>query len=313
MVSQHWAQQKERGSILGIKILLFLYRVGGKWLVKLGLLPVLLYFFLTARRARESSLAYLQRVHTYFGPTAALPNSPCWTTSFRHFWSFATAALDKVDAWMGQIQLQDIKVGKIDGFEKTQQRGQGSVLIASHLGNLEVCRALVNQRFTTRMNVLVFTQHAARFNRILKEVNKDMDVDLIQATNITPDLGIILKNRVEKGESVVIVGDRIAVDSPNHVVWTTFLGAPAPFAMGPWVLASVLECPVFFISCIYTQGAYQIDIVPFTQQLILPRRQRQALIQSVVDSYAQHLEGVVRDYPLQWYNFYNFWCLPTTK
>lgn len=313
MANQHWASQKERGSILGIKILLFFYRIGGKWLVKIGLCPVLLYFFVTARRPRQNSLAYLRRVYRHFGPTAALPKSPGWTTGFCHFWNFAQAALDKVDAWTGQIQLEDIRVGDISVFEQTLQREEGSVLIASHLGNMEVCRALVKKRFSKRMNVLVFTQHAARFNRMLKDINADVDVDLIQATNITPDLVIMLKDRVEQGESVVIVGDRVAVDSPDHVVWTTFLGTPAPFAIGPWVLASVLECPVFLISCVHQKGHYHVNIVPFAQQLSLPRRQRKELLQTVVDSYAQHMEGVVRDYPLQWYNFYNFWSLPTTK
>ena len=313
MANQHWAQEKERGSTWGIRTLLFLYRIGGKWLVKLGLCPVLLYFFLTAQGSRQCSLDYLHRVYAYFGPLKSLPNKPNWVTSFRHFWQFAQAALDKVDAWMGQIQLHDIAVGEMEQFEHCLQQGEGSVLIASHLGNVEVCRALVKKSYAKRMNVLVFTQHAVRFNRILKEVNNDVDVDLIQATNITPDLVIMLKSRVEQGESVVIVGDRIAVDAPQHVVWTEFLGKPAPFAIGPWVLASVLECPVFFISCVYAKGRYQIDVVPFADRLSLPRRQRQAELQRVVSAYAQHLENVVKEYPLQWYNFYNFWGLPTAK
>lgn len=313
MVNQHWAQQNERGNTWGIRALLFLYRIGGKWLVKLGLCPVLLYFFLTAQGSRTSSLDYLRRVYAYFGPLPAMPYMPGSLLSFRHFWQFAQAALDKVDAWMGQIQLQDIAGGDIERFEQGLLRGEGSVLIASHIGNVEVCRALAKKRFAKRMNVLVFTQHAARFNRILKEVNNDVDVDLIQATNITPDLVIMLKSRVEQGESVVIVGDRIAVDAPQHVVWTEFLGKPAPFAIGPWVLASVLECPVFFISCVYAKGRYQIDVVPFADRLSLPRRQRQTELQRVVSAYAQHLENVVKEYPLQWYNFYNFWDLPTAK
>lgn len=310
MTEQHWSKQKERGSYLGIRFLFLFYRLGGRFLVKIGLIPVLFYFFITSRRTRRASQDYLRRVFEYFGPTSALPTKPRLTTSFMHFWQFANSALDKVDAWVGQIQLQDLAFGSIEHFESNLKHGKGAVLIASHIGNVEVCRALVKQRFSTRMNVLVFTQHAARFNRILKEVNPSVDLDLIQANNVTPDLVLMLKSRVENGECVVIVGDRISVDSPGNVMWVDFLGKPAPFAIGPWILASVLECPVYYISCLLENTRYRLEVQFLAEQIELPRRHRQDLLQTIVQSYAAFLEATVRNHPLQWYNFYNFWCLP---
>ena len=98
------------------------------------------------------------------------------------------------------------------------------------------------------MNVLVFTQHAQSFNRALKDVNPKVDIDLIQVTDIDMGLTILLKERIEQGEFVVIVGDRTSVTQPGQTIEQDFLGKPVSFALGPWILASVLECPVYFCS-----------------------------------------------------------------
>lgn len=313
MAESHWAQKEERGSFLGLRILLGCYRYGGHWLVRVFLLPVVLYFYLTEQASRKASQQFLQRVYAYAGDKSSLSSSPGWVKSLQHYWHFAQAALDKVDAWMGRNMRRKLQLGEVEAFEQHLSNSEtGAVLIASHLGNIEVCRALVKQNFSRRMNVLVFTGHAEKFNRMLKAVNPDVDVDLIQATAIGPDLVIMLKSRVEQGECVVIVGDRVAVDSPEHVVWAQFLGHQAPFAIGPWVLASVLECPIFFISCLYHNKAYQLDIELFEDQFKIPRRNRQAQLEHAIQRYAFHLESVALQHPLQWYNFYNFWCLPNS-
>ena len=43
--SGHWATKQENGSYHAIRLLLLLYRFGGKWLIMVSLAPVLAYFF----------------------------------------------------------------------------------------------------------------------------------------------------------------------------------------------------------------------------------------------------------------------------
>lgn len=313
MSGQHWAETKERGSYWGIRILLAFYKHGGKWLVQAGLIPVMIYFFLTAKASRRESLNYLQQNYNFHGPTQALPSKPNWFTSFRHFWQFSQSAVHKIDAWVGKLSIDDLQLGNVEKFHRQVKQGKGALLIASHLGNVEVCRALVRQHFPIRMNVIVFTAHAEKFNRVLKDLNSDAEMDLIQAKGITPDLVIMLKHRVEHGECVVIVGDRVAVDSPGNVVWADFLGKPAPFAMGPWILASVLECPVYLMSCMRQVDNYQLNIEYLAEQIKIPPRKRLEELEYWLPLYAEHLNELSKEYPLQWYNFYNFWTSPQTN
>ncbi|WP_409522564.1 lipid A biosynthesis acyltransferase [Nitrincola sp. MINF-07-Sa-05] len=308
--AEHWAKKRERGSYFGIQVLLFLYRYGGRWLILASLVPVLGYFFVTDRVARNASRDFLRRVHHRSGSNSRFSSEPGYWQSYCHFWQFALAALAKLDAWIGRITPDQVSQGGSVSFADLVASRTGGVLIGSHLGNKEVCRALVRSRYPTRINVLVFTRHARAFNRALKEANNQVDLNLIQVDGITPALTIMLKERVEQGEFVVIVGDRISAASPERSVWVDFLGQPAPFAIGPWVLASVLDCPVHLLFCMKIRQGYELTFEPFAERIRLPRKTRDADITQLVARYAERLEHFACRYPLQWFNFYDFWQLP---
>lgn len=314
--STHWAKKQENGSYLAIRILLLLYRFGGKWLIMLVLGPVLGYFFVKDRAARQASLSYLQRLHAHAGTQSPFRRTPGYRQAFAHFWQFAMAALAKIDSWLGRIKPQQVQYGGSLQFEHIMPpgRSRGAVLIGSHLGNQEVCRALVRSKYPVRINVLAHTKHTAAFNRILKETNSDVDLQLIEVTELTPAVSVMLTDCIDRGELVVIVGDRISAQTPERAVWADFLGRPAPFAIGPWVLASLLQCPVYLMFCMKEAQGYNLMFEPFADEYItLPRKTRQQELQKLVARYAAKLEQVLYRYPYQWFNFYDFWQLPQVR
>jgi predicted LPLAT superfamily acyltransferase len=183
--AQHWASKQESGSYLGIQLLLVLYKYGGKWLILLFLAPILGYFFLKDRTARTASLSFLQRSYQYDSSVSPFKSKPGYWQSYCHFWQFALAALAKIDVWLGRISEQQIIHTGSVRFTDLIAEGKGGVLVASHLGNTEVCRALAKTKYHTRINVLVFTHHAAAFNKALKKLNQQMDMDLIQVSHFS--------------------------------------------------------------------------------------------------------------------------------
>ena len=308
--AMHWAKKTENGSYLAIKLLLVLYRFGGKWLILLCLGPVLAYFFIKDGVARRASYQYLTRLHQYCGENSPFKRQPGWWQVYRHFWQFALAALAKIDAWVGRITPEQVSYGGAVPFEHITATGKGAVLIASHLGNTEVCRALVRSRYALKINVLAHTKNAAAFNRVLKDSNSDVDLELIEVTELTPAVSIMLSECVERGELVVIVGDRISTQAPERALWADFLGKPAPFAIGPWILASLMHCPVYLMFCMKDAVGYNLMFEPFADSIKLNRKHRAEQLASLVQRYAQALEAVACRYPLQWFNFYDFWQLP---
>jgi predicted LPLAT superfamily acyltransferase len=77
--------------------------------------------------------------------------------------------------------------------------------------------------------------------------------------------------------------------------------------VGPYVLASVLECPVHLLFCLRRPAGYRVYFEPFCTQVRWQRAQRDAIIADLAQRFAARLEHYLLMEPLQWYNFYPFW------
>ncbi|WP_318439394.1 glycosyltransferase family 2 protein [Photobacterium leiognathi] len=308
---QHWSSHAERGTILGIKTLLAVYSLLGRKAFNVLLKAVMGYYYLTGKKARKASEDYLEQLESYASDNQlALPAK---LNSYDHLLSFGHTMLDKLVAWKGDYSENNLTIHGDEHFNELAKRQQGIVVLGSHLGNLELCRALSSRHPDIKINALVFTEHAERFNAVLKAINPDSDLNLIQVNELGADTAIMLQQKVEQGEWVVIVGDRTSVTKEQRVVWADFLGKPAPFPQGPFILASVLKVPVYTLFGLRddSQATPHFDVYfePFSEQLILPRKTRETALQETVQQYASRLESYTIKAPLQWYNFFNFWQL----
>ncbi|WP_318454293.1 glycosyltransferase family 2 protein [Photobacterium leiognathi] len=308
---QHWSSHTERGTILGIKTLLAVYSLLGRKAFNVLLKAVMGYYYLTGKKARKASEDYLEQLESYASDNQlALPAK---LNSYDHLLSFGHTMLDKLVAWKGDYSENNLTIHGDEHFNELAKRQQGIVVLGSHLGNLELCRALSSRHPDIKINALVFTEHAERFNAVLKAINPDSDLNLIQVNELGADTAIMLQQKVEQGEWVVIVGDRTSVTKEQRVVWADFLGKPAPFPQGPFILASVLKVPVYTLFGLRddSQATPHFDVYfePFSEQLTLPRKTRETALQETVQQYASRLESYTIKAPLQWYNFFNFWQL----
>ena len=141
----------------------------------------------------------------------------------------------------------------------------------------------------------------------MKKINPNANIDLIQAIEVSADLAILLKDRIDNGEILVIAGDRTSVSTKGRVVMSDFLGEPAQFSQGSFILASIMDCPVYFLFCLKEGRKYKIIFEHVADSLKFARKTRQAELQSIVTKYAQRLEYYCLKYPFQWFNFFDFW------
>lgn len=301
----HWSKQQERGSYLGLTFMLLLYRYGGNILFMLVLYPVMTYFFLFAKTARESSLEFLNRAFQNGSP--AILNKPNYWHSYMHMLGFGRVILDKIAVWVGSISYDSVAFPNREYLRGKIKEGRGGVLLVSHLGNMEICRAISHQTPALKLNILVHTHHAEKFNALLRKVNPDSELSFLQVTEIGPDTAVMLKQKIDAGEFLAIVGDRIPVSSSSRVSTVPFLGRPARFAQGPFIIAALLKCPVFTLFCVKESGKYKVNVEPFSDQMILNRKNRSADLDAYITQYAQRLENYAKSYPYQWFNFYPYW------
>lgn len=300
---QHWSTVQERGTYWGLKILLFFYQILGRKLLAVVLYPVVVYLYFTGGASKVASQHYLARIFKLNGWKKPLG----YQQGLKHFYSFALSAFDKMDAWTGRITTKHILYGDCHPLAQIEQSKKGAIFIGSHLGNMEVCRALSQGRYKTRINVLVFTHHAVEFNRVLQKINPDVEIDLIQVSNLGPGLAIMLKQRIDDGEIIVIAGDRTSASSEGRTTVVNFLGEPAPFSQGPFILSSVMDCPIYLLFCLKEGNKYRVIFEHFADSLKFARKTRQQELETVINNYAKRLEFYCLQYPYQWFNFFDFW------
>jgi predicted LPLAT superfamily acyltransferase len=295
---QHWAHIGERGTLTGLRLIGALDRLFPRWVGHLVLYPVTAYFFLTHPSARRASRRFLT--------AAGAPSTVAM--SFRHFFSFSISILDKVAAWYAPAQIPvDLPEEARALFMRTLAEGRGLLLLSAHLGNLELARAIATLIPGVHINALVYTQNSRKMNAMLEATSEEYALKLICVDEVGPDTAVMLRSKVDAGEVVVIVGDRVPVMLGSPKIQTDFLGAPAPFAVGPYVLAHVLECPVLLFFCVREGRGYRVYVESFADRIVLPREGRMQAAAAWAGRYAARLADYAARFPLQWYNFYDFW------
>lgn len=302
---RHWASLQETSITLGIRCLVWVYRLFGRSIFRLFLRPVVTYYFLSGRIARHASQEYLRRLGQRY-PELALSGG--WWESYRHFLSFGETLLDKIIAWTGSIKPDQVDFPNRKLLLDLIEQKRGAILLSGHIGNLELCQAIANLRGHIRLNILVHTKHAEKFNRLLGGSKGSATIQLIQVTELNPAIAINLQQKIDQGEFLVLVGDRIPVCG-GRIVQADFLGKNAEFPQGPYLLASLLRCPVYTLFCFNVDERFHIDLEPFAESIRIPRPepQRRQMLETLARRYAERLESLCRAAPLQWFNFYPYW------
>ncbi len=294
-MSQSWTRQKERGSSLLLRFMLWLTLTFGWWPGRLLLYPITVYFFVFSSQARLASARYLSR---------ALGRPPLPRDIFRHYFTFASTILDRPFLLTARLGRFDIRVHGLAALKAQIDAGRGCILLGAHFGSFEVLRTLGEQGCPVPVKVLMYEKSAARVQEVLQHLNPARPAGVIPIGR--PDSMLRVKEALDAGELVGILADRST--RGDKTLSVPFLGKPAPFPVGPLVLASVVRAPVFLFFGIHTGGRrYDIHFEPFAEAISLGRDRRLGDLESWIERYKARLESRCRMHPYNWFNFYHFW------
>lgn len=302
MSAPHWASLPETTWVLGIRFLVGVHAIFGRWPFRLCTFPVVFFHWLLNATARRASMQYLVRAQAH---ADALGSPPGWRHGLRHFFVFAETLLDKLLALTGRYPSERVTLNR-DVMLQQIASGHGGVIVTAHMGCLELCRALTPHVPGLRLIALVHTAHAEAFNLMLRRLAPEDPVELIQVTELDPGTAMRLAERVAEGAFIAIAGDRVPVQGSRHAM-APFLGQTAPFPVGPYVLAATLGCPLFAMGCIHRGEGYAIDFVKLADKVSLPRTSRDAALAECAAGFAAWLEAQVCAAPYDWFNFFPFW------
>ncbi len=302
-----WTQVPERGSYWMIRVAIGILRTLGYHFGQLVAFFATLYFFLTGSRSRRASRIYQEHLHR-FAPTPH--NRPSLANCFRHHWNFAISIMDRMYFWQGRLdRFQFTREGR----EHIADRKSGILLIGAHIGSFDALRAF-SHNAQLKLNVVMYRAHAQNINRMLRLLNPDAEVQVVTLDESSVDQVFLLKQRLEAGEVVAILADRPAPHGRPRTTKLPFLGELACFPQNPWILASLLECPVFLtVGLRVGPRRYHIIVEPLAERIVLQRKHREQSLHDYMERYVRRLEQICLDHPFQFFNFFDFWHSENTE
>ena len=299
MTPRHWAAMGESTFVAGIWLMFGVHRMLGRTAFRVLLWPVVLGYWLARPTLRAHSLSYLRRLLPAAG----------WREGLAHVRLFAETMLDKLLAMAGRYPLNLVQVRGAELIRQQAQAGQGAVLVTAHMGCLELCQALAEARPDVKVNVLVHTKHAQAFNRILRRLNPQIGINLVEVTDLDMAVTLKLADKVAAGEFLAIAGDRVPVHG-GKTVRVPFLGSDADFPVGPYLIAGLLGCPLFLMLSLHEGRGYTLEFEKLADTVHLPRRSREAALAGYAGHFADAVAARLRRSPYDWFNFYAFWDRP---
>jgi predicted LPLAT superfamily acyltransferase len=304
-MSQHWAAISEAGAVSGMRFMVWVNKYLGRFVFSVILVPVMVYYFLVRRTPRRASMDFLRRVTSQY--PEIFGQRPLAWLSFRHFLAFGHSLLDKYLVWVEPPTTIAMRKENEEFLLGVVNSGRGCLILASHFGNLEYSRGLAYRHPDLVINVLLYDRHAMKFAELMQKSEPDSRHNLIQVTDLDIDVALQLKAKIDRGEWLVIAGDRIPLGESGQVSHAQFFGDQAKFPIGPYVLANLLGCPVYLFHCFKQQGEHYLVMEDFAERIRLERADRQKSLNEWAQQYATALERQVVQSPLQWFNFFDFW------
>lgn len=294
-----WLSNRERGALLGMRFVIWLATLVGRWPARLVLRFVAGWYYLFDHGARRASAEYLARVR---GRPARRRDV------YRHLVTFAHVTLDRVFMLRGETRgLEFTRTG--DDYVQTLARERtGAIFLGAHIGSFEAMRAKA-EGDQIPLNILGYFANSKVVSALFEALNPELSARVIHIEPGTVGFILEARARLADGELVALHGDRVGLN--DRSVDVDFLGASARFATGPFTMAAVLECPVYLTLGIYrAPNRYDLYCEPFADRVELPRADREAALRDYVQRYAARLEVYCRKAPDNWFNFFDFWGRP---
>ena len=207
--------------------------------------------------------------------------------------------LDRFAAFSGKEFRMDVPERGL--FDRLAAGGKGFIMLSSHTG----CYELVGYtlRSDRPIHVLVYSGETKTVMENRRRLFEAMNIRMIP---VSEDLSHVfsLNGALADGDIVSMPGDRRF--GSQKAVRCRFFGEEASFPMGPFMLSIQRQVPVLQV---FVMKAGRRDYKVFLSEIPVPETgTREERIQQMADTYAATLEQVVRRYPDQWFNFFDFWA-----
>lgn len=208
-----------------------------------------------------------------------------------HF-RFGQIIIDRFAAYAGHTFSFEVDGQEL--FDELECGKAGFLQLSSHIGNYELAGYSLKPRHKT-LHALVF---AGETETVMSSRLRMFAGHGVEMVPVSRDMSHVfaLNEALRNGNIISMPGDRIFGSLRNVVC--PFLGEEAKFPLGPFALAIRCQIPVLAVFVMKTgMKSYKIYV----------RRLHEEDKQSLCQCFVRELEKIIKQYPTQWFNFYDFW------
>lgn len=290
-------QGKSRGTVLGYKIFVFFMKHLGLGAAYFILYFVALYFCLFSWYSTKC-IYYYNKQRLNKSTLKSVFNI------YRSYYVFGQTIIDKIAISSGLKNKFTYDFDGLDILKDTLYAKKGGILISAHVGNFEIAEhflSVIDEDASISL-LTTDTEHTAIKNYI-ESVTGKPKINLII---IKSDLSHIfeINAALTRNELVCITGDRYTNEAKFYE--EELLGKDAKFPAGPYLLASRLNVPVLFV---YVMKETRTHYHLYARKAQFKQRDTKALLKE----YTESVTWILSKYPLQWFNYFNFWSVKNLK
>ncbi|MHA7056997.1 LpxL/LpxP family acyltransferase [Aquimarina sp. M1] len=220
---------------------------------------------------------------------------------YKNYFVFGQTLIDRTAISFG---LKDKFTFTYDGRDKIQNlldKKEGGIVFSGHVGSFNIARYFFDEfdLTNTGVNLIVTDQENEQIKQYVGAVSDDTTMKFIV---IKDDMSHIfqMNNVLANGEVIIFAADRYV--EGIQFIEHHFFGKPVKYPSGPYKLAARKKKPILYMYIMKGSGKkYHLYArePEFSESSVKPSH--------VLKEYVRNTEIMVKKYPLQWFNYYDYW------
>jgi len=287
-------QGKSRGNKTGFRIFVWVLRYAGLPSAYLLLRIVSFYFFFFSGKA-------FRHQYSFFRKRIGFSTFKSVVSIYKNYYWFGQTIIDKIVLMSGMKNPFRFEFEGEEYLHQMVNRRKGGLLLSAHVGNWEMAGHLL-ERIGADMHIVMYDGEDQEIRDYLESITEKYSAHIIL---IKDDLSHIyaIQDALDKNAFVCMHADRFL--EGNKTRTATLLNKPALFPAGPFLLARTFQVPVSFVFAMKDRA---FDYHFYASEPKFYSGPKESAVDIMLQDYCSSMEAVVRKYPLQWYNYYDFWA-----
>ena len=284
---------KSKGTKTGYRIFVWVLRHLGVRPAYFLLRFVSFYYFLVSWKTSRAILQFY-RQGLGFGALRALG------LLYRNYYRLGQTLIDKVAIMAGLAGHFRSSSEGLENLHAIAAGNRGGILLSAHMGNWEIAGHFL-KKLDRKINLVMYDGEHEAIKAYLGSVTGAKSFNVIV---ISPDNSHIFKIAAALGNNELICMHADRYVAGAKTISYPFLGRPAKFPEGPFLLGTKLRAPVSFVFALKeSDTSYRFSASPLKEVYLEPDHSPKRLLAAFVEE----LEKRARQHPDQWFNYFPFW------